>query len=129
MRISDWSSDVCSSDLPIGGGEYLPMPHALAKAGHHVIYCNSRYPGVDYALQMEKVAIDLGECIRDAKNRLGYERVVLGGWSGGGSLSAVYQAEAESPSVTTTPAGRPPDLTQAKQNRSGALTGREGHYV
>src|SRR3546814_7210365 len=61
---------------PIGGGEYLPMPHALAKAGHHVIYCNSRYPGVDYALQMEKVAIDLGECIRDAKNRLGYERVV-----------------------------------------------------
>jgi dienelactone hydrolase len=99
---------------PIGGGEYLPMPHGLAKAGHHVIYCNSRYPGVDYALQMEKVALDLAACIRDAKQRLGYERVVLAGWSGGGSLSAFYQAQAEAPSVTATPAGEPPDLTQAK---------------
>src|SRR3546814_10963422 len=70
---------------------------------------------------MEKVAIDLGECIRDAKNRLGYERVVLGGWSGGGSLSAFYQAEAESPSVTSTPAGEPPDLTQAKLIPADAL--------
>lgn len=98
---------------PIGGGEYLPLPVALAKAGHHVIYCNSRYPGVDYALQMERVVLDLGNCIRDAKQRLGYERVVLGGWSGGGSLSAFYQAEAESPSVKTTPAGEPADLSQA----------------
>lgn len=98
---------------PIGGGEYLPMPAGLAKAGHHVIYCNSRYPGVDYALQMEKVVLDLGACIRDAKERLGYERVVLAGWSGGGSLSAFYQAEAESPSVVATPAGEPPDLTRA----------------
>jgi pimeloyl-ACP methyl ester carboxylesterase len=98
---------------PIGGGEYLPLPVALAKAGHHVIYCNSRYPGVDYALQMERVVLDLGNCIRDAKQRLGYERVVLGGWSGGGSLSAFYQAEAESPTVKTTPAGEPSDLSQA----------------
>jgi pimeloyl-ACP methyl ester carboxylesterase len=98
---------------PIGGGEYLPFPTALARAGQHVIYCNSRYPGVDYALQMERVAVDLGACIRDARERLGYERVVLAGWSGGGSLSAFYQAEAEAPSVVATPAGDPPDLTQA----------------
>ena len=56
---------------PIGGGEYLPLPSALAAAGHHVIWCNSRYPGVDYALIMEKVAIDLGACISDARHRLG----------------------------------------------------------
>jgi pimeloyl-ACP methyl ester carboxylesterase len=99
---------------PIGGGEYLPMPNALARAGHHVIYCNSRYPGVDYALIMEKVALDLGACVRDAKERLGYRKVVLAGWSGGGSLSCFYQAEAEGPTVTQTPAGDPPDLTQAK---------------
>jgi len=98
---------------PIGGGEYLPMPTGLAKAGFHVIYCNSRYPGVDYALIMEKVAVDLGACVRDAKERLGYKKVILGGWSGGGSLSAFYQAEAENPTVTATPAGDPPDLTQA----------------
>lgn len=106
---------------PIGGGEYLPMPGGLAKAGHHVIYCNSRYTGVDYALQMEKVVLDLAACIRDAKERLGYERVVLAGWSGGGSLSAYYQAEAESPTVKTTPAGEPPDLTQAGLIAADAL--------
>jgi pimeloyl-ACP methyl ester carboxylesterase len=106
---------------PIGGGEYLPMPNALARVGFHVIYCNSRYPGVDYALIMEKVAIDLGACIRDAKERLGYKTVVLGGWSGGGSLSAFYQAEAESPTVTMTPAGDPPDLTTAKLEPADAV--------
>jgi dienelactone hydrolase/diadenosine tetraphosphatase ApaH/serine/threonine PP2A family protein phosphatase len=98
---------------PIGGGEYLPMPNALARAGHHVIYCNSRYPGVDYALIMEKVVIDLGACIHDAKSRLGYRKVVLAGWSGGGSLTCFYQAQAEKPTVTQTPAGEPPDLTSA----------------
>lgn len=99
---------------PIGGGEYLPLPNALARAGHHVIYCNSRYPGVDYALIMEKVVLDLGACIRDAKQRLGYEKVVLGGWSGGGSLAAFYQSQAEHPTVRSTPAGDPPDLTRAE---------------
>ncbi len=95
---------------PIGGGAYLPMVSALAKAGHHVIYCNSRYRGADYGLIMEKVAADLGACIRDAKERLGYEKVVLAGWSGGGSLSVFYQAQAEKPSITHTPAGDPYDL-------------------
>ncbi|MGH8491713.1 MAG: alpha/beta hydrolase [Moraxellaceae bacterium] len=95
---------------PIGGGAYLPMVSALAKAGFHVIYCNSRYRGADYGLVMEKVAADLGACIRDAKERLGYEKVVLAGWSGGGSLSVFYQAQAEKPSITHTPAGDPYDL-------------------
>lgn len=97
---------------PIGGGAYLPMTNALARAGHHVIYCNSRYRGADYALIMEKVVQDLGACIRDAKERLGYRKVVLGGWSGGGSLSLLYQQQAEQPSITATPAGDPPDLTE-----------------
>jgi pimeloyl-ACP methyl ester carboxylesterase len=61
---------------------------------------------------MEKVAVDMGACVRDAKERLGYEKVVLAGWSGGGSLSLFYQSQAEQPSVTSTPAGDPPDLTE-----------------
>lgn len=36
---------------------------------------------------------------------MGYEKVVLCGWSGGGSLSALYQSEAEQPTITHTPAG------------------------
>ncbi len=96
---------------PIGGGSYLPMMAALAKAGVHTIYCDTRYRGVDTALIMEKVVCDLGAVVRDAKERLGFEKVVLGGWSGGGSMSMFYQAEAENPTVKATPAGDPPDLT------------------
>jgi len=96
---------------PIGGGEYLPMPVALAKAGLHVIYCQSRYPGNDSALIMEKVVIDLGNCIRHAKEKFGYEKVILAGWSGGGSLSLYYQSQAERPTNTHTPAGDAVDLT------------------
>ncbi len=98
---------------PIGGGAYLPLPGALARAGVHVINCASRYRGTDVALIMEKVVLDLGACIRDARERLGYRRVLLGGWSGGGALSLFYQAEAEAPSITHTPAGDPLDLTRA----------------
>lgn len=64
---------------PIGGGAYLPMVNALARAGHHVIYANSRYRGTDSALLMEKVVEDLGEAVADARNRLGYSKVVLAG--------------------------------------------------
>ena len=98
---------------PIGGTQYLPMVPGFARAGVHVLSCNSRYPRNDSALIMEKVALDLGACVRHAREKLGYERVVLAGWSGGGSLSLFYQAQAERPSVTATPAGDPPDLTQA----------------
>ena len=97
---------------PIGGGAYLPMMNGLARAGHHVIYSNSRFRGTDSALLMEKVVQDLGECIKDAKERLGYEKVVLAGWSGGGSLSVFYQQQAQHPTVTASPSGDGPDLTK-----------------
>jgi pimeloyl-ACP methyl ester carboxylesterase len=91
----------------------LPMPVALADAGLDVLCAASRYPRNDSALIMEKVAIDLGKWIAYDREDLGYEKVVLLGWSGGGSLSLFYQAQAENPSITQTPAGDPIDLTQA----------------
>ncbi|WP_109807255.1 alpha/beta fold hydrolase [Sphingosinithalassobacter portus] len=91
----------------------LPMPTALADAGLDVLCAASRYPRNDTALIFEKVAIDLGKWIAYACDTLGYEKVVLVGWSGGGSLSLFYQAQAENPSVTQTPAGDPVDLTRA----------------
>jgi pimeloyl-ACP methyl ester carboxylesterase len=96
---------------PIGGGFYLPLMAALARAGVHVIYCDTRYRGNDSALIMEKAVCDLAAVVKDARERLGYERVVLGGWSGGGSLALLLQAQAEHPTITATPAGDPPDLT------------------
>lgn len=99
---------------PMGIMHYLPLPGALAAAGVHVLTAVSRYPNNDNALIMEKVTLDLGKWVEHAREKLGYKKVVLGGWSGGGSLSMFYQAEAEAPTVTATPAGEPPDLTAAK---------------
>ena len=96
---------------PIGGGAYLPMVTALARAGQHVIFAGSRFRGSDSALLMEKVVQDLGEVIKDAKDRLGYSKVVLAGWSGGGSLSLFYQQQAQHPTVTASPSGDGPDLS------------------
>ncbi len=93
--------------------QLLPMPCAMAEQGMHVLCAASRYPKNDSALIMEKVAIDMGAWVRWAKESAGYKRVVLVGWSGGGSLSLFYQGQAESPDITHTPAGDPVDLTQA----------------
>ncbi len=57
---------------------------------------------------MEKVVADLGAVIDDAGQRLGYEQVVLCGWSGGGSLSMYYQSLATAGNgIVDTPAGDP----------------------
>jgi len=91
----------------------LPMPMALADAGFHVLCAASRYARNDSALIMEKVALDLGAWLQFARAELDYEKIVLVGWSGGGSLSLFYQAQAEAPTITQTPAGDPVDLTSA----------------
>ncbi|MDH7798737.1 MULTISPECIES: alpha/beta fold hydrolase [unclassified Beijerinckia] len=91
----------------------LPMPTALADSGLHVMCCGSRYAKNDSALIIEKVVYDLGQYVRHAREVLGYRKVVLVGWSGGGSLSLFYQAQAEAPTITHTPAGDPYDLTTA----------------
>lgn len=89
----------------------MPLPAALARAGRHVLCCGSRFAKNDTPLIMEKVAADLGAYIRFAREDLGYEKVVLCGWSGGGSLATFYQAQAENATITQTPAGDPYDLT------------------
>ncbi len=99
---------------PTGVMNLLPMPNALARAGIPVMTCGSRYPHNDSGLIMEKVILDLGAYIRYAKEKLGYETVVLAGWSGGGSLSMFYQSQAEQPDIDATPAGDPVDVVGAK---------------
>lgn len=90
--------------------QLLPVPRAMAASGAHVLCAGSRYARNDTALIMEKVLLDLGAYIRHAKTVWGYQHVVLAGWSGGGSLAMTYQAEAERPSITHTPAGDPVNL-------------------
>lgn len=93
--------------------QLLPMPSAMARNGVHVLCAGSRYARNDTALIMEHVVRDLGAYIRHAREVWGYRKVVLAGWSGGGSLSLYYQSQAETPTVTHTPAGDSYDLTTA----------------
>jgi dienelactone hydrolase len=99
---------------PIGSPAYLPLFPELARTGLHVIGCANRYSTGDSALQMENVLLDLGACIQDAKQRLGYQRVVLAGWSGGGSPMMGYAAEAAKPAITRTAAGEPTPLADTE---------------
>ena len=99
---------------PIGAPGYLPAFSHLARRGLHVIACGTRYTSGDAGLQMENALLDLAACVRDAKERLGYERIVLVGWSGGGSLLAGYQAEAEKRQITQTAAGESTSLADAE---------------
>jgi len=93
--------------------QLLPLPTALAEAGYAVLCMGSRYVKNDAPLIYEKVALDLNACIRHARDVLGYEKVVLFGWSGGGSLALFYQSQAQRPTITHTPAGDAVDLTAA----------------
>jgi pimeloyl-ACP methyl ester carboxylesterase len=77
---------------PTGVMNLLPFTNAMALAGLPVICAGSRYPHNDSGLIMEKVVLDLGHYVRYAREKLGFENVVLAGWSGGGSLSMFYQA-------------------------------------
>lgn len=96
---------------PMGIMHYLPLPTGLAAAGVHCLTAVSRYPNNDSALIMEKVAADLAAWMRHTREALGYHRVVLAGWSGGGSLALFVQSQAVRPRITETPAGDPVDLS------------------
>lgn len=106
---------------PTAAQHILPMPRALAQLGYHVLCAQNRYFRNDSALIFEKAILDLGAHIRHAREVLGYRRVVLVGWSGGGPLITFYQSQAESPSITHTPAGDPVNLVGAALPRADAV--------
>jgi alpha-beta hydrolase superfamily lysophospholipase len=106
---------------PIGAPGYLPIFSQLARSGHHVIACASRYTTGDASLQMENVILDVAACVRDARERLGYEKIVLVGWSGGGALMAGFQAEAEKPIIQQTASSEATPLAGATLIPADAL--------
>ena len=112
LRGEQDSETVIIAMHPIGSPAYLPLFSQLARFGLHVMGCANRYSIGDSALQFENVLLDLGACVRDARERLGYSKVILAGWSGGGSPMMGYQAEAEKPTITQTAAGEPTPLSE-----------------
>lgn len=73
---------------------------------------NTRYVGNDSMLLMENAVHDVAAGMRFLRGR-GYRKIVMLGNSGGGSLASLYQQQAEKPSITTTPDGRPCKLVGA----------------
>lgn len=107
--------------------QLLPMPQQLARLGMHVLCGGSRYARNDTACILEKVVLDLGAYIRYAKDELNYQKIVLHGWSGGGSLALFYQSQAEQPTITQTPAGDPIGLTSAELAPADAVIFQAAH--
>ncbi|MEX0407478.1 alpha/beta hydrolase [Aquibium sp. LZ166] len=107
--------------------QLLPVPRAAAGHGAHVLCAASRYAKNDAALIMEKVLLDLGAYVRHAREVLGYEKVVIVGWSGGGSLALFYQSQAENPTIVDTPAGDPVNVKGAGLIPADALIFQAAH--
>ena len=63
----------------------------------------------------EELLLDIAAAVRYLKKERGFEKVVFTGQSGGGSLFAFYQSQAETVPASrlkATPAGDPPDLSR-----------------
>lgn len=86
---------------------YLIEP--LVERGAAVFLVNTRYVANDTMLLMERAIQDLGAGIRYLREQ-GFQRVVLIGNSGGGSMAALYQEQAERLTISATPDGLPIDL-------------------
>jgi pimeloyl-ACP methyl ester carboxylesterase len=90
-------------------GHYLLGP--LERRGRAILALNTRFAGNDVTLTMERCIQDLGAGIAFLRAE-GYRRIVLLGNSGGGSLAAFYQSQAERLTITDTPDGRPLELSR-----------------
>lgn len=93
--------------------DVLPVPRSLVARGCHVMCARNRYFKNDSVLIFEKVLLDFGQWVRFAREQLGYEKIVIVGWSGGGPLAVFYQSQAENPTIIDTPNGDPVDVVGA----------------
>lgn len=85
---------------------------AWAERGVDAIAMTTRYLGNDSVLLLENCVLDVAAVVRYLRAE-GYERVVLVGNSGGGGLAALYQSQARNPTITSSPGGGGPNLTDA----------------
>ena len=69
----------------------------LVEAGIGCLGANTRNPNNDTSTEHEEIVLDLGACVRWLREHRGVEKVILLGNSGGGSLSAFFQAQARLP--------------------------------
>ena len=98
----------------------------LARAGFAALRLKSRFAGNNVTMIMEEIMLDIAGGVKFLRER-GCEKVALFGHSGGGPLMSFYQSQAESPTVVSTPAGDPPDLTKAELPKANAIIITNSH--
>ena len=92
------------------------IPYFL-EANFAVLGLECRFLNNDIFCIHERLLLDIAAGVNFLREERGYDRVIGVGNSGGGSLLAFYQAQAETPPphrLTTTPAGDPCDLNAYK---------------
>ncbi|MEV7013958.1 alpha/beta hydrolase [Streptosporangium sp. NPDC051022] len=99
-------------------GHYALQP--LADLGVDTIGMTTRYLGNESALILENCVLDIASVIHHLRAE-GYQKIILVGNSGGGGLVALYQNQAEHPTITAAPGGGGPDLTAAGLPPADAL--------
>ena len=85
----------------------------LAERGLGAFGYATRYTAREAELMLEDTLLDMAAGIEFLKSK-GYEKVLGIGNSGGAEIIAAYQSEAVKPTIKSTPAGDPPDLTKAE---------------
>jgi len=103
------------------------MAHPRAEFGHHysipfwveagyaAFGFNTRYLNNDAMMLHENLMLDLAAGIKYLREEEGFERIVMLGNSGGGSLFSYYDSQARTPKgqrVSAPPGGGPPDLNK-----------------
>src|ERR1700739_314495 len=86
-------------------------------AGFAAFGFNTRYLNNDAMMLHENLLLDLAAAIRFLREQEGFERIVMLGNSGGGSLFAYYDAQARPPKgerFAAPPSGGPPDLNRSE---------------
>jgi pimeloyl-ACP methyl ester carboxylesterase len=84
-------------------------------AGFAAFALNTRYLNNDSTMLHENLLLDIAAGMRYLRDEQGFERIVMLGNSGGGSLFAYYDAETRTPKggrIASPPGGGPPDLNK-----------------
>ncbi len=95
-------------------GHHYSMPFWV-EAGYAAFAHNTRYLNNDSTMIHESILLDLAAAIKYLREEEGFERIVMIGNSGGGSLFSYYDAQARAPKgsrVASPPGGGPPDLNK-----------------
>lgn len=96
----------------------------LLDAGIGCLGANTRNPNNDVSTVHEDIVLDVAACINFLKSRRDVETIILLGNSGGGSLSALYQAQANLPGaerIAETPGGVKTRLPRATMPPADAV--------